>query len=66
MATEPVTGAARYYAAVDGDGKNGVVMVDGEGFPNFVQNCRTAESAKKAAERWQAKENKATAKAARG
>lgn len=62
---KPVSGAAEYFAYVNPSGVWYVVMKDNEGFASEIQKCNDSVAASKAADKWQAKENKAVLKAAK-
>lgn len=63
--TKPISGAARYFAGVNTEGKPCVFMVDTEGYTNEIKRCKTLDAALTAADKWQIKENKAVEKAAK-
>ncbi len=58
----PVAGAARYTQGID-NGNFVVIMTDIEGFRSVIEKHNTFVNAIRAADKWQAKENKAVLKA---
>ncbi len=54
---------AKYFSRYEHINDYSIVMRDDEGFESTVETARTREAADKKAARWQAKEDKARAKA---